>query len=260
MSEDFSSAHVSFGNSYSKIYDLVYASKPYLSEVEFIFSLSKPPSEVTSVLDLGCGSGRHLECAVELMASEGRTVGVDLSPDMCRLAEDRVPDSTIICSAIQDYSAAAQFDLVYSVFHVINYITAEVEVSHFFTTIARSLKDDGVAIIDFWNRAAWNLTPPSVRVRKFDDRNGGKLIRCVVPAFIDLQLGLVSLEIDNFVPIGQGEYENISETHVMRAYSALELSLIAEQNGLTVTGVGAWNSQNPLTPNDWAGWMSFVLK
>jgi len=69
-----------FGNLYSQYYDLLYQDKDYIAEVDYIENLIKSHSrEVKTILDLGCGTGKH----DELLCDKGYTVhGVDISKEM----------------------------------------------------------------------------------------------------------------------------------------------------------------------------------
>jgi len=76
-----------FGNLYSQYYDLLYKDKNYNKEVEYIEKLIKKNcNNAKTVLDMGCGTGRH----AELLCDKGYIVyGVDLSEDMLIIAEKR---------------------------------------------------------------------------------------------------------------------------------------------------------------------------
>src|SRR6478609_5890219 len=73
-----------FGN-YSRYYDLLYRDKDFKGEAQYVHSLiERQRPGARSVLDLGCGTGRH----ASLLAERGYDVtGVDRSPAM--LAEAR---------------------------------------------------------------------------------------------------------------------------------------------------------------------------
>src|SRR5260370_4506414 len=73
---------------YADYYDRMYPDKDYASEVAYVERLIREngATEKISILDLGCGTGRHV---VEL-ASRGYSVhGIDLSPSMVKFAEAR---------------------------------------------------------------------------------------------------------------------------------------------------------------------------
>ena len=76
-----------FGNLYSQYYDLLYRDKDYLGEVEYIDKLIKSLNKETkTILDLGCGTGRH----AEILCDKGYIVhGVDRSKEMLEVAESR---------------------------------------------------------------------------------------------------------------------------------------------------------------------------
>ncbi|MET0795176.1 MAG: methyltransferase domain-containing protein [Polyangiaceae bacterium] len=70
------------------------------------------------VCDVGCGSGRQLEAALEAGASRG--VGIDVSAEMVRLARDRLVRSgcaervSIHTGDVLDWQPEEQFDLVWA--------------------------------------------------------------------------------------------------------------------------------------------------
>jgi 2-polyprenyl-3-methyl-5-hydroxy-6-metoxy-1,4-benzoquinol methylase len=74
-----------------------------------------------TVLDLGCGAGRNL---IPLIKRGARTVGIDISPDLIRLARKRLDDAQLesdlrVGSAYDTGLADESVDIVYcmSVIH-----------------------------------------------------------------------------------------------------------------------------------------------
>ena len=65
---------------YSEYYDLLYTDKDYVGEVAFISGLlDEYAPGARSLLELGCGSGRH----AAMLAEQDRTVhGIDISEEM----------------------------------------------------------------------------------------------------------------------------------------------------------------------------------
>ena len=76
-----------FGDLYSKYYDLLYQDKDYNAEVDYIIQLfQKYPNKIETILDLGCGTGKH----DKILCDNGYTIhGVDISEEMLNLAELR---------------------------------------------------------------------------------------------------------------------------------------------------------------------------
>ena len=70
-------------------YDAIYAWKDYRGEVDRLLSIvQKRVPEARSVLDVACGTGRHLE----LLRAHFEVAGVDIDPDMIAVARARLGD------------------------------------------------------------------------------------------------------------------------------------------------------------------------
>jgi len=71
--------------SYSKYYNLLYKDKDYKSEADYVKELIRTfKSDVSSVFDLGCGTGFH----AEMISRDGYIVhGIDLSHSMIEQAK-----------------------------------------------------------------------------------------------------------------------------------------------------------------------------
>jgi arsenite methyltransferase len=69
-----------------------------------------------AVLDVACGTGLSFALIVAAIGDRGRLTGVELSPDMARLARERIAKAgwenvTLIESAIEDAALDGPFDL-----------------------------------------------------------------------------------------------------------------------------------------------------
>lgn len=80
-----------FGN-YSRYYNLLYKDKDYKGEAGFIYDLIQKYSPgAKSILDLGCGTGRH----DLLLAEKGYAItGVDMSEEMLLIARSQQLNSS----------------------------------------------------------------------------------------------------------------------------------------------------------------------
>ena len=135
-----------FGGLYSQYYDLLYSDKDYAGEVDYINKLIKENSnEAKSLLDLGCGTGKH----AELLCNNGYIVhGIDLSEDMLEIAKNRRIDKVdrlfFSRSNIQELELNKKFDVVVSLFHVISYQNSNDQLIKAFEVAKSHLKNNGI--------------------------------------------------------------------------------------------------------------------
>ena len=119
-----------FGENYSDYYDLFYADKDYPAEAAFVRDIiQRHKPGAWSMLDLGCGSGRH---AIEFVRGGLMVTGVERSSDMIAQAKDRIrrlsPDLcnqlTLLEGDATNYTPITKYDAVVSLFHVVSYQTS----------------------------------------------------------------------------------------------------------------------------------------
>jgi SAM-dependent methyltransferase len=247
-----------FDEEYAKIYDEIYASKDYQAECAFVRALHRRltgQSRPRAVLDLGCGTGRHLSH----FPSDAVRIGVDQSLSMVTGARRRgLPSIEFIHSKIGEFRNSREFDLVYSLFHVVNYHVSDSDLRAFFLTVRSTLSPDGIAVIDSWNRAAWTSDPPGDRVRFLrDDRS---LIRAT-QADVDYSRDRVLLKILTFLRAPTGTFELLPvEEHEMRAFAPQSIAEMATEAGLEVVDSGpAYEWGRPPAESDWIAWYALRI-
>lgn len=115
-----------FGD-YARYYNLLYQHKEYAAETEFILDcLTRYGGMPATLLDLGCGTGRH---ALEMARRGVSVTGVDMSAtmlEMGRQLQAASPDlpAGVLPPQLQEGDARTvrlgkRFDAVTSLFHVI---------------------------------------------------------------------------------------------------------------------------------------------
>jgi SAM-dependent methyltransferase len=247
---------MNFGPLYSAGYNLLNEGKDYKKELDFVFetvsAIVGKEFIPKSVIDFGCGSGKHL---AELQNSIERVVGVDRSKDMLSAAFDLLPNEyELIHSDIGSFNTSESFDLVFSLFHVASYQTTFQEIVAYWNTISSSLSMDGFAFIDFWNRTAWDQEPPERRVT--EKSNELTSVRRVSTPTIDFLSGIVDLDITVTFSGSENKEEEYHEQHRLRAFTLLEVQLAAKLVGLDVVKAGGWlDASSPLSPSDWYGYV-----
>lgn len=234
----------SFGK-YSKYYDLLYEDKDYSKEVAFISDLlDRYAPRSLSILELGCGTGRHAA-----MLAEGRWTidGIDLSEDMLQAAEERkkalpAPVAERLRFSrgdVRKFETGKRYDAVVSLFHVVSYQSSNEDVLEMFKRVGELLKPGGVFIFDYWYGPAVLTDRPSVRVKRMrsPEVDVTRLAEPVV--YPNASLVDVNYEIQIRIKSG-GESEVLHETHRMRYFFLNEIELLLREAGLRLLTSSEW--------------------
>ena len=248
---------MSFQSDYSKLYDTFNSEKNYAAESNFVSTVFKKFSSIQeplSILDLGCGSGKHLFELEKLFTNGVKITGVEKSVNLCEQAKQLLGTKAEIHSCdITEFASAEKFDLIVSLFHVSAYQTTSAEFLKFIEIVSHNLSDRGVAIIDFWNRTAWFDDPPIIRSKSAQFENM-VYERISVPE-IDLLNGTLVLTMDIERVTETSREKIVTEFHALRALTLFEIELAASANGLSVNHFGAWMKiESPLTIDTWYGY------
>jgi SAM-dependent methyltransferase len=128
-------------------YDVLYGFIDYEGAVRDIEAkLARRASHARSLLDVGCGTGRHLELLRERYAVEG----IDLNLTMLELARDRCPDVPFHQADMADFDLGRSFDVVTCMFSSIGYVRTEERMRASILSMRRHLNPGGVLMIEPW--------------------------------------------------------------------------------------------------------------
>lgn len=125
-------------------YDRIYASKDYRAEAEAIRALA--PDGARTLLEVACGTGRHLAVLAEWFEVEG----VDSSPDMLAVARARLPDTPLHVADMRSLALGRRFDVVTCLFSSIGYVRSVDELSAAIAAMTSHLTDRGTLIVEPW--------------------------------------------------------------------------------------------------------------
>ncbi len=244
---------------YANFYDHLYQDKDYHAETTFVEQLIHRHSPgARSILDLGCGTARH---AVEF-AQRGYSVdGVDLSPQMVKLAQTRLQGLPaeiqkrlkIVEGDVSQYASACKYAVVTALFHVACYQTSNRALKGLFGSVRSALDHDGTFIFDFWYGPAVLSDRPVTRVKRVDEA-GMRVTRLAEPV-LHADRNIVEVTYTLTVVDGQtGHADETREVHAMRYLFLPELELLADNAGLELVETGQWLSGNPLNMDSWLGY------
>lgn len=238
-----------FDKYYAQYYDLLYKDKDYESEANYIIFLIKMfYPEAKSILDLGCGTGRH----AKLFSDAGfEVLGVDQSPYMLQEAMNRKNDNLdFIEGDIRFLTLKRKFDIVTALFHVLSYQNNNKDVETLFKTAYEHLNKNGLFIFDFWYGPTVMTQKPEVRIKELENANV-KFIRIALPK-IDYSKNIVEVHYNIFAMEKNNTFLEYKETHPMRFFFDPELELFVEITGFKLESKFAWMKLDMPTENDWS--------
>jgi SAM-dependent methyltransferase len=249
--------------SYSRYYNLLYQDKDYAGEASYIRSLIRQHHpNAHSLLDLGCGTGRH----VLLLAEDGlRVAGIDRSPEMLAAARAQLSEAAPATAARRSASGAEpeffqgdvrtvridrKFDVVVSLFHVMSYQTTNDDLKAAFSTAAAHLSPGGLFIFDCWYGPAVLTDRPVVRIRRLEDEHVS-VTRLAEPV---LHPDTNTVDVNYTVLIKDklsGALDELRETHTMRYLFSPEVEMLLAASGLQLKESVAFMSDQALGFDTW---------
>jgi len=189
-----------------------------------------------SVLDLACGEGTF---AVEMAKAGYKVTGVDLSPEMLRLAKEKAEkENASIAFINQDMRSLEfneEFDLVTCWFDSFNYLLSPDDLTKALQGAARALKPGGHFIFDI--RTVYGLMDYFGFNVSLASRPCTVLLDSP-EAFVvsrpewDYNSNTATWLITGFIH-EDNSWERIEETHHLRGYDLEEVRHSAEKAGLT---------------------------
>lgn len=134
-------------SSSAEYYDSVYNFLDHRAEAIRVREIiaQKAPSAST-LLDVGCGSGRHLEHLRQWFDVEG----LDLNGDLLTLAAERCPGVPLHEASMESFDLDRTFDVITCLFSAIAYTMTEDGMRRTVATMTRHLRPGGLLIIEPW--------------------------------------------------------------------------------------------------------------
>ncbi|MFX0005107.1 MAG: class I SAM-dependent DNA methyltransferase [Promethearchaeota archaeon] len=132
----------------AKYYDLIYSWKDYKEEVKSIKKLINQYkiSEENELLDVGCGTGKHLE----YLKDDFSCIGSDINTEMLDVARQKVSGVTFIEADMITLDLNKKFDVIISLFSSIGHVKTYDNLEQTLQNFSKHLKKGGIVIIEPW--------------------------------------------------------------------------------------------------------------
>lgn len=239
---------------YAYYYNLIYNDKNYKEEAEQIASLLRKygcTRENATVLNLGCGTGRH---DAELDKLGYQMTGIDMSEDMIQIAKGSsklfAMNAEFEVADIREYDPCKRYDAVISLFHVMSYQNENADVMKAFTTAAKALDKGGIFIFDAWYGPGVLSDKPSVRVKQVEDKEN--IVYRYAHPIMYAEENIVDVCYDVLV-INKKDAtaKQIKEVHKMRYFFVPEVTMLLEMAGFSFKVCLDCNTMNKTDYNSW---------
>jgi trans-aconitate methyltransferase len=139
-----------FDARYADIYDLIYAGrgKDYAAEAAELAALvRKHRPEASSLLDVACGTGRHLENFATVF---DHVEGAELADDMLAMARARLPAVPLHLADMRELALGRTFDAVTCLFAATGHLRTTDELATVAERLVAHVVPGGVVIVEPW--------------------------------------------------------------------------------------------------------------
>jgi SAM-dependent methyltransferase len=132
----------------AKYYDLIYHWKDYEKEANSIKELIKKykKSGGNLLLDVGCGTGKHLEQFKDGFSC----TGIDINNEMVEVAKKNVKDVIFYQGNMIDFNLKIEYDVILCLFSAIGYVKTYPNLEKTIMNFSNHLKKGGVFVIEPW--------------------------------------------------------------------------------------------------------------
>ena len=217
-----------FDDDYLKIYRPTFTAERTEAEIDFI-ERSLGVRSGASVLDLGCGFGRH---AVGMARRGYAVTGVDFNPRYLEIAAEEARELGVSVqwrtADMRALGLQREFDAVYSYFTSFGYF-GDSENEQVLREVASALRPAGRFLLEMMNRD-WLLTHPQQRT--WTQRDDGALL------MEETSLELASSRVvSRQILIDPQGGPQVTKEFFLRAYTCAELTALLARHGRRVIQV-----------------------
>lgn len=210
----------------AELYDLFYDWKDYAAEAAKVRDLvaARNP-DARTLLDVACGTGRHLEHLRDAYTVEG----LDLDEGLLGVAAERLPGVPLHHADMRDFDLGRTFDVVTCLFSSIGYVQTAEDLERAVSMMARHLAPAGVLLVEPW------FAPD-----KFDPHHIGRVVVAERPDLQAVRMngsrvdGTLSILEFHYLVARPGTVAHLTETHVLGLFTPEQYRAAFERAGLRV--------------------------
>jgi SAM-dependent methyltransferase len=130
-----------------ELYDLEYSFKDYAGEAAVITRIVRERSPgAKTLLDVACGTGKHLEHLRATFECEG----LDLDEGLLEVARKRVPDVPLRHADMREFDLGRRFDVITCLFSAIGFVGGPDGLAAAARAFAHHLNPGGIALVEPW--------------------------------------------------------------------------------------------------------------
>jgi SAM-dependent methyltransferase len=134
-------------NNFDKYYDLIFSQKNYKKEVLYILKKTKK-IKLCKVLDFGCGTGTHSNLIYK--NKKCKIIALDKNKSAIKIAKGKNKSINFSSKNIESIKED-NFDLVISMFNVVNYFKDKKKLINFFKIVKKKMSKKSLFLFDMWN-------------------------------------------------------------------------------------------------------------
>jgi SAM-dependent methyltransferase len=216
------------------LYDLMYVRRDYTTTAEEIHTIvAEQLPQAEDLLDVGCGTGRHLE----MLGGWYRGEGLDINPRMLEQTHARCPDIPLHEADMRTFEIDRSYDVIVCLFSAIGHVETAEAMRRSIERMAAHLRSPGLLIVEPW------FTPESFwdghLAANFQNESATKLAWM----YRQRREGLLAILDIHYLVGGEGEPEYIAERQALGLFTPREMTEAFEAVGLAPSYIESdvWN-------------------